>query len=136
MDKEFDLNAPAFAEEEQEALGEQQVSNSEEKKEEVSGSTEEEPVGDKPRIPYSRFEKVHEEKIRAEEQARIYKEQLDALNQKPSGDDNAEYDTEKELWIGMHGDSEESMKFFEHEQNRLKRIEEEAPIKALEALKK
>ena len=125
--KEIDLNAPAFIEEEQEETNQPQ----EEKKEEVSGSTEEEPVGDKPRVPYSRFEKVHEEKIRAEEQARIYKEQLDKAQIQPEEPVQLPKD-----WLELYGDTPQSVNLYKLEQDRLQRIEEETTQRAIEALDK
>ncbi len=77
--------------------------------EKVSESPDEDSVGDKPRVPYSRFESVNERAIRAEERAKILEEQLNARNQ------SADYDEDisvPEEWTELYGDSDAAQKAY------------------------
>jgi hypothetical protein len=76
-----------------------------ESKEKVSESPDEDSVGDKPRVPYSRFETVNERAIRAEERLKVLEEQAQTEEVK------VETDIPKE-WIELYGDNDEAKRAY------------------------
>ena len=130
---ELDLNAPAFTEDSEEQTEFNQPLNQEEEK--VSPSPAKEAVADEAeqevaRIPYSRFEKVNERAIQAETEARLLKEQLEALN----GSKEESVDVPKE-WLEMYGDNDQARQAWDRQLIIQKRFEEEAIQKAKEAVR-
>lgn len=101
------------ATEEEEA--EEEIEESE-VEEDGSGSPEEEPAPEVGRIPYSRFEKVNEAKIRAEERLAILEEQIKGNN----NNSNQEI-TPDEEWLEMWGDTPEARQAYLLDQKRKER---------------
>ena len=100
------------------------------KKEEVSVSPEEDTVADKARIPYSRFETVNEEKIRAQERVKYLEEQLAS---KTTPDIKAEVDMPEE-WIELYGDSDAAKRAYQLQMSVNQRFQEEATQKAIDRI--
>jgi len=86
----------------------------------VSGSTDKEPaepVEEVGRIPYSRFEKVNEEKIRALARLEILEKQLE----NSSNNSSSQEITPDEDWIKLWGDSPEAKEAYLIDQKRKER---------------
>ncbi len=75
----------------------------EEEQETVSSSADEDVVADKARVPYSRFETMHERAIRAEERAKLLEEQ-----QATKTTDQEVTDPLLNKFINLYGDNDEA----------------------------
>lgn len=129
-EKDIDLNAPAFIEENEEEESQEEVKVEEKvspspEKEAVVEETKKPEVG---RIPYSRFETVNEAKIKAETELEILRQQL-----AEKAETNQTQDIPQE-WIDLYGDSEQSKKAWEIQKNLVKNWQEEATQKAIEKI--
>lgn len=131
------LNGAAFSEDsedheesEEETKAEEVVKESTEA---VSASTDEDAVADKARIPYSRFQTVNEEKIRAEERARLLEEQLAEFKRPVTADTQQEIELPPE-WVELYGDGDVARKAYQIQLNVNERIQEEAANKAYERM--
>lgn len=131
-DKEFNLDAQSVpdADEVQEdteaVVVEEEAAPSEAEKSEDT-VVEEEPS----RVPYSRFETVHERAIRAEAEAAFLKQQLEQSKQTVQPPYSGDLPQE---WVELWGDNETSRKAFAVEQRRIAKIEESVAEKAIERL--
>lgn len=97
--------------------------------EKVSASTEEEDaVADKARIPYSRFEKVNERAIRAEERLRLLEEQSQS-----KAESNEDVTVPPE-WEELYGDSDAAKRAYVLQQSMFDRMREETTEKTLSAI--
>ena len=122
----FDDDAP-----EEETTPEAEVV--EENEEAVSGSTEEEPVADKARIPYSRFETVNEAKIKAEARAELLEQQLEDFKKSKTVDtEDIELPAE---WVELYGDSDAAKRAYSLQLGINERLIETAQTKVLESIK-
>jgi len=90
--------------------GQDEGEQNQQDKEKVSSSTDEEVVADKARIPYSRFEKVNERAIRAEERARLLEEQLQSRSVDRPVQKEEEVPAE---WLEVLGDSPASKRAYQ-----------------------
>lgn len=109
-----------------------EVEQVEEKSEEqVSVSTDEDTVADKARVPYSRFESVHERAIRAEERAKILEEQLANASQKTVESEDIELPAE---WVELYGDSDAAKRAYTLQLGLNERLIETAENKVLERI--
>lgn len=113
------------AEVEEEVIEDEPVKRVEEK---VSVSPEEDTVADKARIPYSRFEKVNERAIRAEERLRILEETRDTQSKTES---NVDVPPE---WIELYGDSDAAKRAYTLQVKLNNDLQQKASEKALEAI--
>lgn len=99
----------------------------------VSGSTEEEPVADKARVPYSRFETVNEAKIVAETEARMLREELAKFKGSATVEADQNVDLPEE-WVALYGDSDDAKKAYAYQVKLNERIQDEAANKAIERI--
>ncbi len=114
---------------EDEAVIEEQIKPQVE--EPVSASTEEDAVADKARVPYSRFESVHERAIRAEERLKL-------LEEERASSKTSEVSTEIQLpeeWVELYGDSDAAKRAYGLQVKLNERLQEEATNKVLEQIK-
>lgn len=98
---------------------EEVVETVKEVKEEVSASPEEDAVADEARIPYSRFEKVNERAVRAEERLKLLEEQMST---------KVEVSKEVDLpedWVELYGDSDAAKRAYALQLKREERLEEQ-----------
>lgn len=100
--------------------------------EKVSVSPDEDTVGDKPRVPYSRFETVQERAIRAEERLAILEEQSKARDENTDSYDNISVPDE---WKELYGDSDEARKAYAIQLRLNEKNAEETTKKVLESIK-
>lgn len=100
--------------------------------EKVSESPDEDSVGDKPRVPYSRFETVQERAIRAEERLAILEEQEKARNENTESYDSISVPDE---WKELYGDSDEARKAYSIQLRLNEKNAEETTKKVLESIK-
>lgn len=122
----FEEHAEVEEETPEEEVIEEQV------EEKVSESPDEDSVGDKPRVPYSRFESVNERAIRAEERAKILEEQLNTRNQNTDYDEDISVPDE---WKELYGDSDEARKAYAIQLKLNEKNAEETTKKVLESIK-
>ena len=123
MEGIFDENAEVEEEPEADEHVEQVV-------EKVSASTEEDAVADKARIPYSRFESVNEDKIRAQERVKYLEEQL--ASKTPEAQTN-DIDIPNE-WVELYGDSDAAKRAYELYLSLNERNQEQAVERAVERI--
>lgn len=102
----------------------------EEVEEKVSEPTDKDSVADKARIPYSRFEKVNERAIRAEERLKLLEEQADSRT------DSNKDDLTPEEWIELYGDSDVAKKAWALDQKLKSKSSEEITSRVLEEIEK
>jgi hypothetical protein len=103
---------------------------------EEPSSSAEEAVVEESRVPYSRFKTAHERRLEAEEEARIANERYQELLNRQSRSSSPIQDSgdDWDRWVAMHGDSEASKRAYDFDQQRLRKIEELAEQRALEAI--
>jgi len=123
----FDEHAEVEEETEEEVEEEAKV------EEKVSVSTEKDAVEPEEtgRIPYSRFEKVNEAKIRAEERLAVLEEQLAKKN---SNDSDSTEITPDDDWIELWGDNEDSRRAYLVDQRRKEKERIETTNRILEEI--
>jgi hypothetical protein len=120
-----------FPEEIQEEDQQEETEQPEEQvKEEVSVSPDEDTVADEARIPYSRFEKVNERALRAEERLKILEEQMTAKTETKSNELEM-----PEEWIELYGNSDAAKRAYELQLKREEKLQEQL-IERIEAQKK
>lgn len=124
MESMFDGNAEI---EEEAPVDEEPVKKVEEK---VSASTDEDAAADKARIPYSRFETVNEEKIRAQERVKYLEEQLASKTPEAQTE---ELDLPSE-WVELYGNSDEAKRAYGLQMSLNERMQEQAAQKAVEMI--
>ena len=95
----------------------------------VSPSPDEDDVADKARIPYSRFEKVHERAIRAEERLKLLEEQKAVEPEQTDPEPDAE-------WIELYGDSDAAKRAYAAQVRYMDKIREQAEQSILENIDK
>ena len=95
--------APDSEHAEEEGMELQPEVKEEEKEEKVSVSPEEDTVADKARIPYSRFEKVNEQRLVAETKLAMLQEQL--AQGKPT---ESNQDLTPSQWLKLYGDNDDA----------------------------
>lgn len=144
MNTKIDFNAPAFGpnaskftkEEESTADTPTVVPQAEE---EVEKKVEAEPslVEDEQKVPYSRFSKIHREKIEAERVAQEYQEKYEELSRRPqtSSKQEPEIGNLPSWWTKLYGDNEPSREAYKFELERQSIIKEEARKEAVEAVR-
>lgn len=119
----------------EDSQSEQEVEDdTEEESEGADTSSSQKDVVEEARVPYSRFETVNERAIKAEQEAKMLREQLEAnrgsSNQTaPSGDLPG-------YWVELYGDSDLSRQAWAAEQKRLTAMQESVAQKAVEAVEK
>ena len=98
--------------------------------EEVSASTEEDAVADKARVPYSRFETVNEEKIRAQERVKYLEEQI-STSKTPEVSQETELPNE---WVELYGDSDAAKRAYGLQMKINEDLQEKATQRAIERI--
>lgn len=136
---EYDKNAPAFApvppEEKQTVADiitdEPTDETATEEDTATSAANADEP--EKGRVPYSRFERKHQEAEEARQQAEYWRQEAERRSQS----NNARADAAEDLpdyWKELFGDTDASKKAYKAEQKRMTEIEERAEQRAIEVI--
>lgn len=135
---EYDKNAPAFApvkEEEKQTVAdiiteEETAEIPAEEDTATSDAHSDEP--EKGRVPYSRFERKHQEAEEARQQAEYWRQEAERRSPSNNRADAAE--DLPEYWVELFGDTDASKRAYKADQKRIAEIEERAEQRAIEAI--
>ncbi len=138
---EFDKNAPAFApvpKEEKQTVADliTDEPTDETAEEEGEGAGTSAPNADEPekgRVPYSRFEKKHQEAEDARREAEYWKQEAESRSENRTAQGAADEEL-PDYWVELFGDSPAAKKAYKAEQKRMVEIEERAEQRALEVV--
>lgn len=88
---------------------------------------------EKPRVPYSRFEKFHKSSIQFEAEAKFWKDEAERLSHQPQSTVSNEI---PDYWVEMYGDTDASKKAWSIESKRQNDFIATAERKAIEAVER